>query len=115
MRILVACITLLLLTSCDRSTALPDCVDAKSPKDYGKFIVNPTTGLAQHVSGSVWYRCMAGQSFRGKKCLGQPLELTKAEADSYLRDFSHKTENAGGCQLKMSSKRFSRLLVITRL
>lgn len=91
MRILVACITLLLLTSCDRSTELPDCVDAKSPKDYGKFIVNPTTGLAQHVSGSVWYRCMAGQSFRGKKCLGQPLELTKAEADSYLRDFSHKT------------------------
>ena len=91
MRILVACITLLLLTGCERSRELPDCVDVKSPKDYGKFIVNPTTGFAQHVSGSVWYRCMAGQSFRGKKCLGDPLELTKSEAESYLRDFSYKS------------------------
>ncbi len=91
MRILVACITLLLLAGCERSRELPDCVDVKSPKDYGKFIVNPTTGLAQHVSGSVWYRCMAGQSFRGKKCLGDPLELTKIEAESYLRDFSNKS------------------------
>jgi len=91
MRILVACITLLLLAGCERSRDLPDCVDVKSPKDYGKFIVNPTTGLAQHVSGSVWYRCMAGQSFRGKKCLGEPLELTKIEAESYLRDFSNKS------------------------
>ena len=91
MRILVACITLLLLTGCERSRELPDCANVKSPKDYGKFIVNPTTGLAQHVSGSVWYRCMAGQSFRGRKCLGEPLELTKSEAESYLRDFSHKS------------------------
>lgn len=83
--------TLLLLVGCDRSRELPDCVNVKSPKDYGKFIVNPTTGLAQHVSGSVWYRCMAGQSFRGKKCLGDPLELTKIEAESYLRDFSNKS------------------------
>jgi hypothetical protein len=83
--------TLLLLVGCDRSRELPDCVNVKSPKDYGKFIVNPTTGLAQHVSGSVWYRCMAGQSFRGKKCLGEPLELTKIEAESYLRDFSNKS------------------------
>jgi len=91
MRILITCMTLLLLVGCDRSRELPDCVNVKSPKDYGKFIVNPTTGLAQHVSGSVWYRCMAGQSFRGKKCLGDPLELTKIEAESYLRDFSNKS------------------------
>mgnify|MGYP001555987519 CR=1 FL=1 len=91
MRILITCMTLLLLVGCDRSRELPDCVNVKSPKDYGKFIVNPTTGLAQHVSGSVWYRCMAGQSFRGKKCLGEPLELTKIEAESYLRDFSNKS------------------------
>lgn len=91
MRILVAFIALILLSGCDRSRERPDCVNVKSPKDYGKFIVNPTTGLAQHVSGSVWYRCMAGQSFRGKKCLGETLELTRSEADSYLRDFSHKS------------------------
>jgi hypothetical protein len=91
MRILITWMTLLLLVGCDRSRELPDCVNVKSPKDYGKFIVNPTTGLAQHVSGSVWYRCMAGQSFRGKKCLGDPLELTKIEAESYLRDFSNKS------------------------
>ena len=91
MRVLIACIALIVLAGCDRSRELPDCVDVKSPKDYGKFIVNPTAGLAQHVSGSVWYRCMAGQSFRGKKCLGEPLELTKIEAESYLRDFSQKS------------------------
>jgi hypothetical protein len=88
---LIAIVTILLVSGCERSRELPDCIDVKSTKDYGKFIVNPTTGLAQHVSGTVWYRCMAGQSFRGKKCLGKPLELTRIEAESYLRDFANKS------------------------
>ena len=91
MRILIAVMIFLVLTGCDRSRELPDCKDVKSPKDYGNFLVDPTAGLAQHVSGSIWYRCMAGQSFRGKKCLGEPLELSLSEAESYLRDFSRKS------------------------
>ena len=108
MRILIAIMALLALTGCDRSRELPDCRDVQSPKDYGKFLVNPTTGLAQHVSGTIWYRCMAGQSFRGKKCLGEPLELSLSEAKSYLRDFHESLEKSGDSQQKMNLRKFSR-------
>ena len=84
-------IALVLIMGCDRNIDKPDCSKIFSPQDYGKFIVNGTTGIAQHASGDVWYRCKAGQSFRGKKCLGDALKLTRREADSYLRDFSEKS------------------------
>lgn len=91
MRRLIPVLACLLLAGCGRELDRPDCNANTAPDDYGRFIVNASTGMAQHASGSVWYRCMAGQSFRGKKCLGKPLELTRQEADSYLRDFSNKS------------------------
>lgn len=91
MRILILICAALMLTGCERNVDKIDCVDAFSPTEYGKFIVDPSLGIATHSSGDVWYRCQAGQSFRGKKCLGEPLKLTRQEADSYLRDFSDKS------------------------
>ena len=82
---------ILIFSGCERKIELPNCVDTFSPKDYGRFLVNTTKGLAQHVSGSVWYRCVAGQTFRGRKCLGDPIRMTRLEAENYVQEFSEKT------------------------
>ena len=91
LRVLITCVTLVLLTGCDRSIDQPDCGSTIQPQDYGRFIVDGSDGLARHISGTVWYRCAAGQSFRGKKCLGESLALTRSEADAYVREFSEKS------------------------
>ena len=91
LRVLITCLTLVLLTGCDRNIDQPDCGSTIQPQDYGRFIVDGSDGLARHISGTVWYRCAAGQSFRGKKCLGESLALTRSEADAYVREFSEKS------------------------
>lgn len=91
MRLLVILAILVIATGCDRKIDQVDCGDAIGPQDYGKFVVNTEQGLAQHISGTVWYRCAAGQSFRGKKCLGDSLAVTRKEADLYAQEFSEKS------------------------
>ena len=81
----------LVLAGCDREIGRPYCGDVTSPQDYGKFVVDGEKGIAQHISGTVWYRCAAGQSFRGKKCIGEPVRVTRAQADGYIREFSEKS------------------------
>ena len=81
----------LTLVGCDRKIGQPYCGDVTSPQDYGKFVVDAEKGLAQHISGTVWYRCAAGQSFRGKKCIGDSVRVTRAAADDYIREFSEKS------------------------
>ena len=81
----------LILAGCDRKIGQPYCGDVTSPQDYGNFVVDAEQGLAQHISGSVWYRCAAGQSFRGKKCIGESVRVTRAQADNYIREFSEKS------------------------
>jgi hypothetical protein len=91
MRFWCLIISTIMLIGCERRGEQPNCTETFSPQDYGRFMVNETQGLAQHISGTVWYRCKAGQSFQGKKCLGEPFEMTRIEADSYLQDFSKKS------------------------
>ena len=80
-----------MLVGCDRDIGQPYCGDVTSPQDYGQFVVDGEKGIAQHISGTVWYRCAAGQSFRGKKCIGEPVRVTRAQADGYIREFSDKS------------------------
>jgi hypothetical protein len=80
----------LVLAGCDRNIDLPDCTTQFDPTDYGKYLVDTNQGLATDAQGNVWYRCKAGQTFRGKRCLGDPVYLTRTEADSFARDFSEK-------------------------
>ena len=94
LRVLITCLTLVLFTGCDRNIDQPDCGSTIQPQDYGRFIVDGSDGLARHISGTVWYRCAAGQSFRGKKCLGESLALTRSEADAYVGEFSEKSGEA---------------------
>jgi len=86
-RYLALCVV---LAGCERNLDLPDCTEAFSPTDYGKYSVDTNQGLATDAKGTVWYRCMAGQTFAGKRCTGTPLYLTRSEADSFARDFSEK-------------------------
>jgi hypothetical protein len=103
-----------LITGCDRNIDQPDCGSTIQPQDYGRFIVDGSEGLARHISGTVWYRCAAGQSFRGKKCLGESLALTRSEADAYVREFSEKSGETWRFQPKTSLNKSPKVRVTTR-
>ena len=102
----------LVLAGCDREIGRPYCGEVTSPQDYGKFVVDGEKGIAQHISGTVWYRCAAGQSFRGKKCIGEPVRVTRAQADGYIREFSENLVNDGGCLNERNSRVSSKKIAI---
>lgn len=50
-------------------------------------------GLARHIeSGTIFYRCAAGQAYRAGRCIGTPLGLSKIDADLFIDEFSTKSK-----------------------
>jgi hypothetical protein len=50
-------------------------------------------GLARHIeSGTIFYRCAAGQAYRAGRCVGAPLGLSKIDADLFIEEFSTKSK-----------------------
>lgn len=85
-----ACISVM-LSSCDQVRAKPSCQDYFGATDLtGYQLIDG--GMALHVdSGTVWYRCPAGQRYRDGECLGEALMLSFADAGDYVTEFSEQS------------------------
>ena len=81
------------IAGCGVKSETPDCSDYFLGKPENTRFKVSDDGLAQHrESGTTFYRCTAGQAFRGGRCLGGPLALTKIDADLFAEEFSTKTK-----------------------
>jgi hypothetical protein len=79
--LMISALTLTMLSGCDQFKQKESCVSYFSPDDLAGYQLLDD-GLALHQdSGTVWYRCPAGQYFRNGMCQGQPLLLDWTEAD----------------------------------
>jgi hypothetical protein len=82
---------LLILNSCSDYRSEEKCSDAISRGDKGRFEVT-NAGLARDSdTGTVWYRCAAGQRYSNFRCKGDILLLTWDEAIDYAEEFSEKS------------------------
>lgn len=88
---LTAACMLVLLSGCDQIRAKRPCQDYFSTTDLtGYQLIDG--GMALHIdSGTVWYRCPAGQQFRDGECLGEALLLNLADAGDYAVEFSEQS------------------------
>lgn len=85
-----ACISVI-LSGCDQVRATPSCQEYFGATDTtGYQLIDG--GLALHVdSGTVWYRCAAGQRYRDGECLGEALMLSFADTREYVTEFSEQS------------------------
>lgn len=82
---------LLLLSSCNDYQTEENCADAIPRGDKGRFEVT-NAGLARDtVTGTIWYRCSAGQRYSNFRCKGDILFLTWDQAIEYAEEFSQKS------------------------
>lgn len=78
----------LALASCGRYRDKPSCQDTFAAGDTQGFVILEG-GLARGAqSGLTWYRCNAGQQFRGDSCHGESLLLNLQEARAFLSEVS---------------------------
>jgi len=90
-RVLSACCLLLLLNSCADYRSEEKCSDSIPRGDKGRFVVN-NDGLAKDSeTGTVWYRCAAGQRYSNFRCKGDVLYLNWDDALAYAVEFSDKS------------------------
>jgi hypothetical protein len=83
-----------LLSSCDRHHTLPQC-GAVLAGDPGRAWALATDGTARQTgSGLTWFRCNAGERFSSGACVGEPLQVSHAEAMQYAQDFSSASGRA---------------------
>ena len=85
-----ACLSVI-LSGCDQVRAKPSCQDYFGATDLtGYQLIDG--GLALHLdSGTVWYRCPAGQRYRDGECLGEALTLNFPDAAEYLTELSEQS------------------------
>lgn len=82
-----------LLTACGSSSELPGCDSYLTNQPGSALFESDDQGLTTHIqSGTVFYRCVGGQSYRGERCFGSPLVLDLSQTQSYLEEFSVKTQ-----------------------
>lgn len=83
------------LTGCDVDPSRPDCADHFAAHDNGAFEVSEA-GLAHEPKQNIfWYRCSAGQIFRNRRCVGEPLRLPLDEARAYAEEFAARGDGKG--------------------
>lgn len=81
------------LTACGSSSDLPNCDSYLANQPGNTLFESDGQGLTTHIeSGTVFYRCVGGQSYRGERCFGSPLVLDLPQTQSYLEEFSVKTQ-----------------------
>ena len=91
MRIVIACIALIVLAGCDPVPRVARLRRCKITEGLRKIYRQSDHRTRPAYVGLRLVSVYGGTIIQGKKCLGEPLELTKVEAESYLRDFSQKT------------------------
>lgn len=93
LRLALSSMLALWLTACGSSTDLPNCDMYLESEPPSTLFEADYKGFAKHLpSGTVFYRCVGGQSYRGERCFGDPLVLDYTEVQSYLEEFSVKTQ-----------------------
>jgi hypothetical protein len=86
--VVVAMMSLLLLSGCQRYQDVPQCSEAISEGFTGYFKLDDNGLAVDQVTGTTWYRCSAGQRYQGGQCVGWPLLLGLADAHAYAEEFS---------------------------
>ena len=86
--VVVAMMSLLLLSGCQRYQDVPQCSEAISEGFTGYFKLDDNGLAVDQVTGTTWYRCSAGQRYQGGQCVGRPLLLGLADAHAYAEEFS---------------------------
>ncbi len=90
-QLLTALSMVLVLNSCSDYRSEEKCTDSIPRGDKGRFEVT-NAGLAKDsATGTIWYRCAAGQRYSNFRCKGEMLYLTWDEAISFATEFSEKS------------------------
>jgi len=83
----------LTLGACGTKDDIQDCGAHFLGKPPSQAFELSEEGLARHIeSGTIFYRCAAGQAYRAGRCIGTPLALSKVDADLFIDEFSKKSK-----------------------
>ena len=89
--LMISALMLTMLSGCDQFKQKESCVSYFGPNDVGGYQLLDDGVAFHHDSGTVWYRCPAGQYFRNGVCQGQPLTLDWTEANLFAVEFSENS------------------------
>lgn len=78
----------LALAGCGRYRDKPLCDDYYASGDLGSFTLNEGGLASDSATGLTWYRCNAGERFRGGQCVGLAVMASREDALSYVADFN---------------------------
>lgn len=76
-----------LLAGCERYSSLPQCSSVLDMGTPVAMALDDQSAL-DTKEGLRWYRCSAGQRFSNAQCVGQAIELSRAEALAYAAEFA---------------------------
>lgn len=76
------------MAACGRYRDKPACADAVAAGDWGAFQVRDGGLAIDRESGLTWYRCQAGEQFRGNQCQGDAQLLGLKEARAFVAEVS---------------------------
>lgn len=96
------------LSACGVKDDIQDCDTHFLGKPPSQAFELNEEGLARHIeSGTVFYRCAAGQAYRTGRCIGTPLGLSKIDADLFIEEFSTKSKQPWRLPTQQELKRIS--------
>ena len=85
---------LLMLAACERYSSLPQCSSVLDMGTPVRLQLDAQGSALDKAEGLRWYRCSAGQRFSNEQCVGQAIELTRAEALAYAAEFAARAGQA---------------------
>lgn len=96
------------LSACGVKDDIQDCDTHFLGKPPSQAFELNEEGLARHIeSGTVFYRCAAGQAYRTGRCIGTPLGLSKIDADLFIEEFSTKSKQPWRLPTQQELKRIT--------
>lgn len=96
------------LSACGVKDDIQDCDTHFLGKPPSQAFELNEEGLARHIeSGTVFYRCAAGQAYRAGRCIGTPLGLSKIDADLFIEEFSTKSKQPWRLPTQQELKRIT--------
>ena len=96
------------LSACGVKDDIQDCGSYFLGKPPSQAFELNEEGLARHIeSGTVFYRCAAGQAYRAGRCIGTPLGLSKIDADLFIEEFSTKSKQPWRLPTQQELKRIT--------
>ena len=97
-------ILLFVLVGCDYYKPKPDCSEHFKGRDKTGFQTDESGLARSEKTGTIWYRCAAGQRYSNFRCKGEPLRLNWDAANEYAEEFSQKSGKAWRIPTKQELK-----------